>query len=77
VEALAVVAACGSDAGKSPAPAATGSRGAHAGGSSASPQPLRAGERFVDLKMAEAYTPAAPEGGGTDCAGAWTPGAAR
>ncbi|WP_223165516.1 hypothetical protein, partial [Lentzea indica] len=24
------------------------------------------GERFVDLKMAEAYTPAPPEGGGTD-----------
>ncbi|GIJ51561.1 hypothetical protein Val02_84470 [Virgisporangium aliadipatigenens] len=64
--AFAVVAACGSDADDSAAPAATGSHGAHAGGSSAPPQPLRAGERFVDLRMAEAYTPAPPEGGGTD-----------
>lgn len=57
------VVACGSDAGNS---AAAGSHGAHAGGSSAPPQPLRAGERFVNLKMAKAYTPAPPEGGGTD-----------
>jgi hypothetical protein len=64
--AFAVVAACGSDADKSAAPAAAGSHSAHAGGSPAPPQPLRAGERFVDLKMAEAYTPAPPEGGGTD-----------
>jgi hypothetical protein len=64
--ALAVVAACGSDADKSDAPAAASSHSAHAGGSSAPPLPLRAGERFVDLKMAEAYTPAPPEGGGTD-----------
>ncbi|MEU8608544.1 hypothetical protein AB0C29_11150 [Actinoplanes sp. NPDC048791] len=28
--------------------------------------PLRAGERFLDLKMAEAYTPAPPAGGGSD-----------
>jgi hypothetical protein len=59
---FAVVAACGSDA-KSAAPAAAGSHSVHAGGSSAPSQPLRAGERFVDLKMAEAYTPAPPEGG--------------
>ncbi|GAA4465632.1 hypothetical protein GCM10023170_075280 [Phytohabitans houttuyneae] len=61
--AFAVVAACGSDADNSAGPAAAGSHSAHAGGSSAPPQPLRAGERFVDLKMAEAYTPAPPEGG--------------
>ncbi|WP_199753139.1 monooxygenase [Actinoplanes sp. ATCC 53533] len=61
-----VVVACGSDADNNAAPAAAGSHSAHAGGSSAPPQPLRAGERFVDLKMAEAYTPAPPEGGGTD-----------
>ena len=61
-----VVAACGSDAGNKAVPAAAGSHSAHGGGSSAPPQPLRAGERFVDLKMAEAYTPAPPEGGGTD-----------
>ncbi|WP_020123116.1 hypothetical protein [Streptomyces canus] len=36
------------------------------GGSSAPPQPLRAGERFPDLRMAEACTPAPPEGGGPD-----------
>ncbi|CAM3341511.1 monooxygenase [Kibdelosporangium persicum] len=60
------VVACGSDAGNSAAPAATGSHSAHAGGPSAPPQPLRAGERFVELKMPEAYTPAPPEGGGTD-----------
>ena len=58
------VAACGSD--NSAVPAAAGSHNAHAGGPSAPPQPLRDGERFVDLKMAEAYTPAPPEGGGTD-----------
>jgi len=63
---LVVVAACGSDAGNNAAPAASGSHNAHTGESSAPPQPLRAGERFVDLKMAEAYTPAPPEGGGTD-----------
>jgi hypothetical protein len=60
------VAACGSGAGNGAAPAGAGSHNAHAGGPSAPPQPLRAGERFVDLKMAEAYTPAPPEGGGTD-----------
>ncbi|MEU4219748.1 monooxygenase [Actinoplanes sp. NPDC026623] len=61
-----VVAACGSDADNSATPAAAGSHSAHSGRSSAPPLPLRAGERFVDLKMAEAYTPAPPEGGGTD-----------
>jgi hypothetical protein len=60
------VAACGSDADNSAAPVVAGSHSAHAGGSSAPPQPLRAGERFLDLKMAESYTPAPPEGGGTD-----------
>jgi hypothetical protein len=66
VTAFAVVAACGSDADDSDPPAAAGSHSAHAGGSSAPSQPLRTGERFVDLRMAEAYTPAPPEGGGTD-----------
>jgi hypothetical protein len=60
------VVACGSGAGNNAAPTAAGSHSAHAGGVPAPPQPLRAGERFVDLKMAEAYTPAPPEGGGTD-----------
>jgi hypothetical protein len=59
------VVACGSNTGNGAAPAPTGGHNAH-GQSSAPPQPLRAGERFVDLKMAEAYTPAPPEGGGTD-----------
>jgi hypothetical protein len=62
--AFAALAACDSDADNRSAPAAAGSHSAHAGGSSAPPQPLRAGERFVDLRMAEAYTPAQPEGGG-------------
>ncbi|MEV7629208.1 monooxygenase [Actinoplanes sp. NPDC089786] len=60
------VAACGSNADNSAAPATAGPHSAHAGGSSAPPQPLRAGERFADLKMPEAYTPAPPAGGGTD-----------
>jgi len=66
VTAFAAVAACGSDAGNSAAPPAAGPHSMHTGVSSAPPQPLRAGERFLDLKMAEAYTPTAPEGGGTD-----------
>ncbi|MCA2215520.1 monooxygenase [Wangella sp. NEAU-J3] len=63
------VAACGSDADNSAAPAAPPagvSHGAHAGASVGPPLPLRAGERFLDLKMAEAYTPAPPDGSGTD-----------
>ncbi|MHC3454895.1 hypothetical protein [Streptomyces prasinus] len=45
------VAARGSHADNSAAPAATGP---HASGSSVPPQPLRVGERFLDLRMAEA-----------------------
>ncbi|MEV4282250.1 monooxygenase [Actinoplanes xinjiangensis] len=60
------VAACGSDADNSAAPSTAGPHSAHAGGSSAPPRPLRAGERFAELRMAEAYTPAPPEGGGSD-----------
>ena len=56
------VAACSSGGDNSAEPSADGSHSAHAGASSAPPQPLRTGERFVDLKMAEAYTPAPPEG---------------
>jgi hypothetical protein len=64
VTAFAAVAACGSDdVDRSAAPPAAGSHGAHAGASAGPPQPLRAGERFLDLKMAEAYTPAPPAGG--------------
>ena len=58
------VAACGADPADPAAPAASGTHSAHAG--AAPPLPLRAGERFVDLSMSEAYTPAPPEGGGTD-----------
>jgi len=60
------VAACGSHADNSAGPAAAGPHSAHAGGSSAAPQPLRAGERFLDLRMAGACTPAPPEDGGSD-----------
>ena len=64
------VAACSSDADNGAAPAAAGSHSAHGDGSSAPPQPLRAGERFVELRMAEAYTPAPPEGGRRTSTGA-------
>lgn len=57
------VVACGSNTGGGAAPVP---HNAHAGQPPAPTLPLRAGERFVDLKMAEAYTPAPPEGGGTD-----------
>ncbi|WP_197029907.1 hypothetical protein [Cellulomonas sp. URHE0023] len=62
------VAACSANADSPAAPAATGSHGAHehAGGLPAPQQPLRAGERFLDLETAEAYTPKPPAGGGTD-----------
>ncbi|MFB9318243.1 monooxygenase [Cryptosporangium minutisporangium] len=63
VAAFAAVTACGSDADNSASPPAAGPHSAHSGGSSGPPQPLRAGERFLDLKMAEAYTPTPPEGG--------------
>ncbi|MDP9793743.1 hypothetical protein J2S43_002255 [Catenuloplanes nepalensis] len=66
VTALAAVAACGSDADDGAAPPAAGPHSGHAGASSAPPQSLRAGERFLDLRMAEAYTPTAPESGGSD-----------
>ena len=48
------VAACGSHADNSAGPAAAGPHSAHAG------------ERFLDLRMAEAYTSAPPEGGGSE-----------
>jgi hypothetical protein len=61
-----VVAACGPAADNAAddgaAPTAAESHGAHTGASSAPPQPLRAGERFLELKMPEPYTPAPPEG---------------
>ncbi|MGW5740622.1 monooxygenase [Amycolatopsis sp. NPDC003861] len=60
------VVACGAGTGTSAAPTPVGPHSAHAGGASAPPQPLRAGERFAELKMSESYTPAPPEGGGTD-----------
>lgn len=60
------VAACGPAADNAAddgaAPAAAESHSAHAGGSSVPPQPLRAGERFLELTMPEPYTPAPPEG---------------
>ncbi|GIF20572.1 hypothetical protein BJ973_001522 [Actinoplanes tereljensis] len=52
------IAACSSTPSE-PAPTHAG----HGGGSPAPPQPLRAGERFVDLAMPQAYTPSAPNGG--------------
>ncbi|MEO3842462.1 MULTISPECIES: hypothetical protein [unclassified Streptomyces] len=46
------VAARGSHADNSAGPTAAGPHSAHAGGSSVPPQPLRVGERFLDLRMA-------------------------
>ncbi|MBE1601987.1 hypothetical protein [Streptomyces stelliscabiei] len=60
------VAARGSHADNSAGPATAGPHSAHAGGSSAPPRPLRAGERFLDLRKAEAHPPTPPEGGGSD-----------
>ncbi|MFD9702479.1 hypothetical protein [Lentzea sp. NPDC059081] len=60
------VVACGSPTGTGAAPVPPGPHDAHAGRPPAPTEPLRAGERFLDLKMAESYTPAPPEGGGTD-----------
>lgn len=56
------VAACSPTADDPAAPTAADPHSAHGGASAAPPQPLRAGERFVDLTMAEAYTPEPPEG---------------
>jgi hypothetical protein len=57
-----ILTACGSDADDGGSPAASPSHSTHGHGSPAPPQPLREGERFVDLQMAEAYTPDPPEG---------------
>ena len=59
------VTSCSSNADDTAAPDTPGgsdSHSAHEGATPAPPQPLRTGERFVDLEMAEAYTPAPPEG---------------
>jgi hypothetical protein len=66
--AVLLVTACGADSGGSAEPAATASSGAsqHAGhdvGAVPAAAPLRAGERFLSLKMPQPYTPAAPNGG--------------
>lgn len=60
------VVACGSNAGNGAAPVPTGPHNGHAAQPPAPPQPLRAGERFVDLKMPEAYTPTPSGDSGTD-----------
>jgi hypothetical protein len=41
-------------------------RGGHSSGPAPKSQPLRAGERFMELAMPEPYTPSAPYGTGTD-----------
>lgn len=57
------VVACGSTTGNGAAPVPPGPHNGHSGTPPVAPLPLRAGERFVDLRTAEAYTPAPPEGG--------------
>jgi len=67
--ALLLVAACGSAGVTSPesadgaAAASAGPHGSHSASSPAPPQPLRKGERFVDLALPRPYAPAAPNGG--------------
>ncbi|MFC7534463.1 monooxygenase [Actinoplanes sp. GCM10030250] len=63
--ALLLVAACGGDpAGTSTASEpSTDPHSSHSGGSAPPPTPLRQGERFVDIGLDRAYTPAAPNGG--------------
>ncbi|USX52291.1 hypothetical protein [Lentzea sp. HUAS12] len=60
------VVACGSNTGGGAAPVPPGPHHGHAGKPPAPTQPLRAGERFVDVKMAQAYTPTSLEGGTDD-----------
>ncbi|MEJ3747511.1 monooxygenase [Actinomycetes bacterium KLBMP 9797] len=57
-------AACADDAAEPASPAeSSGSAHGHGQGPPPSPQPLRDGERFVTLTMAQPYAPAAPNGG--------------
>jgi hypothetical protein len=61
---LAVAACGGNSAGSAGGTAATNAVSSSASpGSSAPAQPLRPGERFVDLAMSKPYTPVAPNGG--------------
>jgi hypothetical protein len=58
--------AAGPDSGEpaaAPPVASAGPHTGHSGGSAPPPAPLRAGERFVDVGLAQPYTPAAPSGG--------------
>ena len=61
---LAMAACGGNSAGSAGAPPTTGVGSPSASpGSSTPAQPLRTGERFVDLAMSKPYTPSAPNGG--------------
>ncbi len=53
---------CAAGAAQEP-PAGPAGHGAHSARPGLSPQPLRAGEKFVTLAMPKPYTPAAPNGG--------------
>ena len=55
---------CGGPAAPGPGPAAPApGHGSHSAAPAAPPQPLREGERFVELSMPRPYTPSAPNGG--------------
>ncbi|BCY10275.1 monooxygenase [Actinoplanes sp. L3-i22] len=66
VAALLLVAACGSTNTPAAAPATSNPHAGHSAGSAPPPKPLRTGERFVDLKLPQPYTPQAPNGGTDD-----------
>jgi hypothetical protein len=50
-------------AGQDPAPASVAPHGSHSVTPTGPPKPLRQGERFVDIGLAQPYAPAAPNGG--------------
>ncbi|MEU4419877.1 monooxygenase [Actinoplanes sp. NPDC024001] len=64
VTVLLLAAGCGSDPPAEPgAAASTDPHTSHSAGSAPPPAPLRTGERFADIGLAQPYTPAAPNGG--------------
>ncbi|MEQ4715675.1 monooxygenase [Nonomuraea sp. B19D2] len=62
--AVVLLASCGAQS--THAPAGHGGHAGHTAGSTPAAAPLRTGERFADLTMAEPYTPAPPNGGTDD-----------
>lgn len=64
--ALLLLAACGSTETPAAAPTPSNPHAGHSLASAPPPTPLKSGERFIDLKLPQAYTPQAPNGGTDD-----------